>query len=57
MLKLIYQFQTLNDYTCNNEVQSSKQLAKDIISIDEESTNEKRAKIIWTNYQPYWIKQ
>ncbi len=46
MLKLIYQFQTLNDYTCNNEVQSSKQLAKDIINIDENSINEQRAKKI-----------
>ena len=30
---------------------------KDIISIDEESTNEQRAKWIGANYQPYWIKQ
>ncbi len=30
---------------------------KDIISIDEESTDEQRAKRIGANYQSYWIKQ
>ena len=30
---------------------------KDIISIDEESAHEQRAKRIGANYQPYWIKQ
>ena len=34
-----------------------KATKKDIISIDEESANEQRAKRIGANYQPYWIKQ
>ncbi len=39
------------------QVAAAMAVAKDILSMDDESANEQQTKIIGTNYQPYWMKQ